>query len=165
MYEEYPEVYFPEHHRAKKNGCVDRHIIEAEKMIGRELKEEEVVHHIDGDRFNYNHDNLLVFVDQTNHARFHKTGRYVETNEKRVVYSPKEYIDRCVLCNKPIGITKHGKCRDCLSKERRKVNRQSVDELKCLISKCSMLAIGKMYGVSGNSVRKWCRSYGIEYRK
>lgn len=31
MYEEYPEVYFPEHHRAKKNGCVDRHIIEAEK--------------------------------------------------------------------------------------------------------------------------------------
>lgn len=85
MYEEYPEVYFPEHHRAKKNGCVDRHIIEAEKMIGRELKEEEVVHHIDGDRFNYNHDNLLVFVDQTNHARFHKTGRYVETNEKRVV--------------------------------------------------------------------------------
>ena len=34
MCEDYIEVYMPTHHRAKTNGCVDIHILEAEKNVG-----------------------------------------------------------------------------------------------------------------------------------
>lgn len=35
---EYKELYLPNHHRAKTNGCVDEHIIIAEKSSEESLK-------------------------------------------------------------------------------------------------------------------------------
>jgi hypothetical protein len=34
-----------------------------------------------------------------------------------------------------------------------------------LIKSTPFLTIGKMYGVSDNAVRKWCRYYNLPYRK
>lgn len=67
---------------------------------------------------------------------------------------------KCESCNKEIsnGATK---CKDCKSFSRRKVERPSKDELSELIGKLPLTKIGKMFGVSDNSVRKWCKSYGI----
>jgi predicted RNA-binding Zn-ribbon protein involved in translation (DUF1610 family) len=45
--------------------------------------------------------------------------------------------------------------------KRRKVDRPSKEELEQLIQSKPILQIGKQYGVSDNSVRKWARSYGI----
>lgn len=54
--------------------CYGRHEhrIVAERMLGRPLRPEEVVHHIDGDKRNNAENNLRVFASQAEHARFHK---------------------------------------------------------------------------------------------
>lgn len=134
-------------------------------MIGRLLKNEEVVHHKDGNINNYSADNLIIFIDQANHARYHQTGILVETSEPYVYYSPKQYADSCVVCGKSIKNTKHDKCRTCLAMERRKVMRPPKSILAELIQTDSFCAIGRKYGVSDNAVRKWCKSYGIDYSK
>jgi len=43
----------------------------------------------------------------------------------------------------------------------RKVNRPSKEILEKEIKENTMVSIGKKYGVSDNSIRKWCKSYGI----
>ena len=48
------------------------HRIVAEQMLGRKLKPGEVVHHIDGKKRNNSPDNLMVFANQAEHAKFHK---------------------------------------------------------------------------------------------
>ena len=47
----------------------------------------------------------------------------------------------------------------------RKVERPSIDELKLLVKNKSFVEIGRMFGVSDNAIRKWCKSYKIPYRK
>lgn len=58
----------------KLNG---RHIHRtiAEMKIGRELKNGEVVHHIDGNIRNNDPDNLEIIVNQNEHARIHMRRR------------------------------------------------------------------------------------------
>lgn len=50
------------------------HRIVAEAKLGRRLQPGEVVHHIDGDKRNYNPDNLEVLKNQSDHARAHNIG-------------------------------------------------------------------------------------------
>jgi len=54
-------------------------------------------------------------------------------------------------------------CIDCRNKEKAK-NIPPKEELEKLIYEKSFVAIGKMYGVSDNAVRKWCKKYGLPYR-
>lgn len=58
--------------------------------------------------------------------------------------------------------SRYGKlCRKCTNLKNRKVFRPSKEELNMLIQELSMVAIGKKFGVSDNSVRKWCVYYNI----
>ena len=50
---------------------VHAHRVVAEEMLGRKLKPDEVVHHIDGNKRNNEPSNLKVFENQAEHARFH----------------------------------------------------------------------------------------------
>jgi len=61
--------------------------------------------------------------------------------------------------------TKTGLCVPCYSKTIRKVERPSKEELNILIKQNSFSEIGRMFGVSDNSIRKWCKSYDLSYRK
>ncbi|MCK9279307.1 MAG: HNH endonuclease [Melioribacteraceae bacterium] len=57
-------------------------------------------------------------------------------------------------------------CRKCASIKRglaeRKVERPSKEGLEKMIAELPMTKIGKMFGVSDNTIRKWCKNYGIE---
>lgn len=57
-----------------------------------------------------------------------------------------------------------GKCQECARKETRVVERPNREELKKLIRNNSFVSIGKQFGVSDNSVRKWCKSVFLPSR-
>lgn len=62
---------------------VDAHRLEVELAIGRKLKYDEVVHHIDGNINNNAIDNLTI-MSRAEHSRLHMTGKTpsAETREK-----------------------------------------------------------------------------------
>lgn len=47
----------------------------------------------------------------------------------------------------------------------RRVERPSKEELSRLLQESNFTSIGKTYGVSDNAIRKWCKTYGLPYRK
>ena len=55
----------------KKYFGKHEHRIVAENILGRSLKDGEIVHHIDGNPQNNDANNLRVFRSQSEHARFH----------------------------------------------------------------------------------------------
>lgn len=62
-------------------------------------------------------------------------------------------------------------CRKCENNRRknsvdvRKVLRPSMEELSVLVRSTSMVQLGKKFGVSDNTIRKWCMSYGIDFQR
>ena len=66
----YIHEYAPWHPKASSTGYIRQHVLIAEAKIGRFLKEDEVVHHIDRDKTNNSPDNLLVLTKQE-HAHLH----------------------------------------------------------------------------------------------
>lgn len=56
-------------------------------------------------------------------------------------------------------------CRTCSSMKQQKTQRPNRNELKQLIKNNSFLHIAKKFGVSDNTIRKWCKSYGLPYKR
>ena len=52
--------------------------------------------------------------------------------------------------------------REKIGLSNRKVERPSKEHLTNLIDSVPIESIGKQYGVSGNAVRKWCKTYEIQ---
>lgn len=61
----------------------------------------------------------------------------------------------CIDCGKQI-LYGSQRCPECAAKALRKVERPSRVELKVLIRNQPFTTIGKTYGVSDNTIRKWC---------
>ena len=70
----------------------------------------------------------------------------------------------CLRCQKKISSTARY-CRDCYAYSNRKVDRPSKEELYSFLTanKGNFTLAGKEYGVSANSVKKWCRSYNLPF--
>ena len=66
-------LWLPNHPRASKRGCVMEHIVVAEKILGRSLYPNEVVHHKDQNGHNNNPNNLEI-MDRGLHTIHHRTG-------------------------------------------------------------------------------------------
>ena len=168
----YRLVFLPDHPRAMKNdnwnGYVYEHIAVAEDMLGRSLRDDEVIHHLDLNRSNNRKENLLV-LERGQHAKLHAwldkgapgvkaSGGNGENSGKAKVKEP----SYCLVC----GTTLQEKQRKCCSVQcsrifSRKVIRPSKEELTALLQTASQLAIGRLFGVSNTAVKKWAREYGI----
>lgn len=67
----YLAVYCPEHPNASADGYVMEHRLVIEKILGRYLEPDEVVHHIDENRKNNEPSNLSIFRNLKDHRRYH----------------------------------------------------------------------------------------------
>lgn len=154
----YVAVHQPNHHRASPFGLVYEHILMAEKKIGRELQPQEVVHHIDQNRSNNDLDNLLVFATKADHTSFHH-GKSYQLTDEGIAYVPNKG-NYCIDCG--IAISNGAlRCKQCYDKYQQEVQRPSREDLKNLIRNYSFTQIGKIFNVSDNAIRKWCKAYSL----
>lgn len=168
----YRVIYQPKHHRAMTNknwsGFVYEHIIIAEESLGRKLQENEVVHHLNGDRSNNRSANLLV-VDRSQHAKLHmwlsSGAPFKETERKNGENSLKANFEDpqfCKCCGKTLQLKQKTYCSmGCSSLYMRRVKRPDKKQLEQDLKAMSLLAIGRKYCVSDNAVRKWLKSYSL----
>lgn len=70
----------------------------------------------------------------------------------------------CIQCKKPIIKNTTGLCKECYNKQRAK-HIPSREELKDKIYTNSFIEVGKLYEVSDNTIRKWCKKYNLPYKK
>ena len=167
----YRTIFMPEHPRAMKgnwDGYVYEHIVVAEKMIGRPLKDDECIHHLDFNRSNNRQDNLIVLL-KSQHSKLHlwlsSGAPIVKTTGLQGMNSGKTKVIEpsfCLSCGKTLQLKQDKYCSiECSGFNRRKMSRPSKNELQKDINTMSWLSIGKKYGVSDNAVRKWARAYKI----
>lgn len=72
----------------------------------------------------------------------------------------------CKICNKNISkYAASGMCKSCQSMITRKYTWPSKIELIAGMLKLSQIELGKIFGVSDNTIKKWCKSYNIPYTK
>lgn len=183
----YPAVHMPKHPKANSEGLVYIHHLIAEKILGRNLKNEECVHHIDGDKNNYNENNLIIFATIGEHQRYHNAIRFgldyclFKKNEvyfcivgdfylknifniyNSMIKGNSQIRSKCPICGNLK--TKNSKiCINCykIEKSSRIPTKENLEKL--LFSLKNFKQIGKIYGVSDNAIRKWCKKYELPYK-
>lgn len=164
----YLAVYLPTHHRATSNGVVHLHILAMEEKLGRPLKDEEVVHHVDENKHNNSLENLWCFRTQSDHASYHNGGILLQ-DEEGIYFCDK--LSKGNICAK-CGNEKKDKysliCLSCAQKERRensKIGNITREELKVLIKDFSFVALGEKFNCSDNAIRKRCKKLNLPYKK
>lgn len=89
-----------------------------------------------------------------------------ETDEMNLIYERLGLASYGICCDCGKEISKSAKrCEECSHIAGRKVIRPTKDELQSLINQKSFVEIGKMYDVSDNTVRKWCKNYGLPHKR
>jgi len=119
--------------------------------------------HIDGDHFNNVLENLRVLCPNC-HAKTptyrgkNKKNKSSETSKTKIERIKTKKIYNCSSCGVELKTNcKTGVCLSCHSISQRKVSRPPKDQLIKEVEESSYLAVGKKYGVSDNSIRKWIK--------
>lgn len=82
------------------------------------------------------------------------------TGEDYLRYKAKENTYYCKECGAVVA-TKNSYCVLCGQKSQRKVDRPDKMELARLVSECGFASVGRRFGVSDNTIKKWCKSYNL----
>lgn len=169
----YHVIYKPDHPTSMSSGnwegYVYEHIYVIENYLGRSLREEEVVHHLDCNPMNNRIENLLLLTRDM-HPKIHAwidSGAFIcESYKMNGMNSGKSKVTEptyCEICD----ITLQGKqvytCSNECNIARRNKNstRPSKEQLASDIATMSWSAIGRKYNVSGNAAKKWAKKYEL----
>ena len=110
------------------------------------------VHHIDGNHFNNSLDNIQLLCPNCHFLTENFRGRQNKKN--------KQYF--CKKCGKTISRWSYtGLCVNCTKENQRKTIRPEAEELKTMLFEMSFSEVARKFGVSDNTIRKWCKQYGI----
>ncbi len=122
------------------------------------------LHHIDGNHLNNELNNLKILCSNCHSI---ETQKQIENKKninkinginKAIKYKKKKN-KRC-KCGKLIT-NNATKCSECYHKNMRKVQRPTMIQLKTDVNSLGYVGAGKKYGVSDNTIRKWCINYNI----
>lgn len=174
----YYDVYYPKHPNARKNGSVMLQILVAEKILGRYLKKGEVVHHKDFNRLNNDIDNLMVFASNSDHMSYHamlknkNKSNFIFYKKENIYYCSNVFLIAnqkrkrkiCPICKLNFIHYKSNMCTNCRDLKKRKTERPSREILKLKIRNTPFIKIGIEYGVSDNTIRKWCQGYKLPFK-
>ena len=166
----YQIIYNPTSKHANRDGYMYEHTYVAEQMLGRELKDSEVVHHRDKNRDNNSPDNLIVFNSKSDHTSFHRhncdesllqlldDGSYTVNYLKSTIcpYCGNEKDKHAQMCIN---------CRNFKKSQETAMGLVTREELKNLIRYFSFVEIGRKYNITDNAVRKYCDKYKLPRTK
>jgi len=149
----YDRFYDPYHPLANKGGLVAYHRHIASIKMGRWLKRQEVVHHINGNKLDNRIENIIVLTLSSHILQHHKErGNYV--SEERI----------CLFCkNTFLAVKNYNKyCSvKCYKQGKRRFN-ITKDELTKLVWEKSCEQIAREYSVTSVAISKRCKLYGIK---
>ena len=117
------------------------------------------LHHINGNHNDNRLENLQILCPNCHSLTENFNGKKLKKEQKY-----------CPDCGKPIN-SKSTYCRECGPKHSNKYckvaleDRPSKEELLEMIKTKTFVDIGKQYGITDNSVRKWCKNYGLPSTK
>jgi hypothetical protein len=156
----YYVVHKPEHPRAfnsKGNnlrGYVYEHIVVMEEDLGRMIRDDEEVHHLDFNKRNNSPENLIV-LPSPHHKRLH---HWLIANKIKPIQ--KEVL-RCEVCGKPLRLTMQSKyCSEICRREGKKsrIDEVGIEQIKKdLVELRSLVKVGAKYGLSDNAIKKWMK--------
>lgn len=91
---------------------------------------------------------------------------YTSINERLEIIKNnlEEKINTCEKCGSKI-VNNVKLCKECNSLEQRTIERPEPLELAKMIIETSFVAVGDKFGVSDNSIKKWCKTYNIPHLK
>lgn len=102
----------------------------------------------------YNLSKRMIYF--LNNGDFHR--KPLESYPLRTFSKPNK--NYCISCGKEIS-RRASQCSNCLHLSQRITIRPSREELKELIYTTPFTSIGKMYDVTDNTIRKWCKAYDL----
>ena len=158
----YVMIYKPEHPRSRNgnfSGYVYEHIVVAETILGRSLYEGEEVHHLDEQRHNNHPSNLLVLY-KGQHTKLHNWLRQNYVVRKPSFLQPK-IMNSCPICGNEKSSDLKYCSSNCACYGQRTVDRPDMDTLGKDMVEMPLVQVGKKYGVSDNTIRKWAKAFGL----
>lgn len=166
---EWPSAYTSDNWK----GFVYEHRYLMEREMGRLLTENEIVHHLDGNRYNNRLSNLIVLSDSASHMRLH---HWIDSGAKmHESYTPTEKDERyfsehtentfCKICNTTLQFKQEFYCSDeCNKLDKRKAVRPSKEDLIRMVKDMGYSEVGRLYNVSDNAIRKWMKAYNVNHK-
>ena len=119
--------------------------------------------HIDGDHYNNILENLKILCPNC-HAKTptyrgkNKKNKKSQTTKNKIQTILTKKIHKCSSCEVELKTNcKTGLCNSCYSKSQRKVERPSKEQFCAALIKFKLSSVGKKYGVSDNTIRKWLK--------
>lgn len=107
---QYIDLYLPDHPMARSNGHIREHRLVTAEKLGRDLRSDEVVHHINGDDKDNRPENLEVLTERE-HLKLHWTEGLYQKNCERI---GKVYCKICGEYKEHRGL---GLCITCYPRE------------------------------------------------
>lgn len=161
----YRMIYMPDHHEAVRTGAMEGYVYEhrliAERFMGRQLTDNEDVHHLDGNRANNLNRNLLV-LETGQHMKLH-----VWLQQHTIIPIKGSKVDRertLKYCNCGCQIENDASfcSTQCRDKGRRLIPELTAPELDKLVWSKPTTEVAKDFGVSNVAVAKLCKKLEIK---
>jgi len=115
--------------------------------------------HINGDNHDDRFENLRWICPNCDRQLSTFAGKNVNYSQS------KKQVNYCIDCGKEIDL-QATRCRDCFNKARRIVkDRPDKEQLYQILinEKGNFVKVGKIYNVSDNAIRKWCKNYDLPF--